>query len=174
MGKIKKHPTVKLIIGLIFKEEQLAEKAKKALSRRFGRIDFQSPILNFKYTDYYEKEFGSGLKRQFISFNRLINPADLARIKISTNKIESGLSKCKRRRVNIDPGYLDLSKLVLATTKDYSHRVYLNRGIYAEVTLYFQDKIFKPQTWTYPDYRTLEYLEIFNQIRDIYSCALPT
>ncbi len=174
MGKIKKHLPVKLIAGLIFKENTAAQKAKSILSRHFGRIDFESPVLPFKHTDYYREEFGANLKRQFLSFQKLIDPAALSRIRVLTNKIEIKLSAGKKRLINIDPGYLDLAKLVLATTKDYSHRIYLNGGIYAEVALFFEDKRFKPYSWTYPDYQTAEYAEIFHKIRDIYLCALPT
>lgn len=174
MGKIKKHLPVKLITGLIFQEEATAQKAKSILTRHLGRIDFQSPVLLFKHTDYYRKEFGANLKRQFLSFQKPIDPARLYQIKILTNKIETKLSVANKRRINIDPGYLTLSKLVLATTKDYSHRIYLNRGIYAEVTLFFEGKRFKPYDWTYPDYQTAEYAEVFHKIRNIYLCTLPT
>jgi len=174
MGKIKKRLPVKLITGLIFKKNTAVRKAKSILSRHFGRIDFESPVLPFKHTDYYQKEFGASLKRQFLSFQKLIDPAALSKVKVLTNKIEIKLSAGKKRLINIDPGYLDLAKLVLATTKDYSHRIYLDAGIYAEVTLFFEDKKFKPYSWTYPDYRTDEYAEIFHKIRNIYLCALPT
>lgn len=165
MGQIIKTPPVKLIVGLIFKEESRLSKAESALIRSFGRIDFQSSIMDFNYTDYYEKEFGKGLKRKIISFSKLVDPARITNIKIKTNKIEERLSNSKRRTVNIDPGYLDLSKLVLATTKDFAHRIYLNNGIYAEITLSYRGNTFRPCEWTYPDYRTAEYIKIFNQIR---------
>ena len=79
------------------------------------------------------------------------------------------MAKGISRIINIDPGYLDLSKLILASTKDYKHRIYLTKGIYAEVTLFYQDKTFCPWEWTYPDYKTGEYIEIFNRIRQIYA-----
>ncbi len=170
MGKVKKRNPTKLIIGLIFKEEVFFEKVKTILKKRFGTIDFQSQTLPFKYTDYYEKEFGTGLKRKFISFKKLIYPQSIAKIKIFTNKIEDKfLLKKTVRLINIDPGYLELGKLVLATTKDHKHRIYLDKGIYAEVTLFYEDKSFKPWTWTYPDYASNEYLEIFDNIRNIYA-----
>jgi len=163
------HPkAVKLTMGLIFKDEIYFAKAKMALLRNFGKIDFESDEIPFKYTDYYQEEFGSSLKRRFLSFERPIFPDRLARIKVITNKIEQRLSREGRRLVNIDPGYLDLSRLVLATTKDFSHRIYLRQGIYAEVTLIFNDKSFRPLEWTYPDYRTPEYIGIFNRLRELY------
>lgn len=168
MGSIKRHKAVKLIIGLIFKEDCVFKKTKIILERRFGKADFESKTLPFTHSSYYEKEFGKALKRRFISFKKLILPEDLAKIKIITNKIEKKLTNKALRLINIDSGYLALAKLIMASTKDYTHRIYLNQGIYAEVTLFYQDKTFKPWAWTYPDYKTSEYITIFNQIRDIY------
>lgn len=169
MGAIKKHQPVKLVVGFIFKEEDVLNKAESFLEKRFGKIDFESQTFPFSHTDYYEKELGKDLKRGFISFKKLISPQDLPKIKITTNKIEKKLSNAQSRLINIDPGYLDLSKLILASTKDYKHRIYLSKGIYAEVTLFYQNKTFNSWEWTYPDYKTPEYLAIFNQIRDIYA-----
>lgn len=169
MGYLKKHPPVKLIVGFIFKQGAMLEKAKFILQKSFGQIDFESKTLNFTHTDYYQKEFGKDLKRVFISFKRLISADSLPKIKISTNNIEKKLSARNCRQINIDAGYLDLAKLILATTKDYRHRIYLSRGVYAEATIFYQDKTFKSWDWTYPDYRSAEYIEIFNRIRQIYA-----
>jgi len=164
---------VKLIVGFIFKEEAHFNKAKPALLRYFGSVDFESQSIPFNYTDYYREEFGEPLKRKFISFRKLISPDKLCDIKALSNKIEDRLSLKGRRMVNIDPGYLDLSRLILATTKDFAHRIYLNRGIYAEVTLFYKDKTFHAWPWTYPDYKTVEYIETFNKIREIYRIQKP-
>jgi len=113
---------------------------------------------------------GKNLSRKFISFKHLIDPERLVSIKLFTNKLEEKFlwPGSSRRKINIDPGYLTLSKLILATTKDFSHRIYLGSGIYAEVTLrYLKNKGFQPWEWTYPDYRSKEYLEIFNQLRSL-------
>lgn len=169
MGAIKKHQPVKLVVGFIFKEEDVLNKAESFLEKRFAKIDFQSQTFPFSHTDYYEKELGKDLKRKFISFKKLISPQTLPKIKIITNKIEQKLSNGILRSINIDPGYLDLSKLILASTKDYKHRIYLAKGIYAEVTLFYQNKTFKAWEWTYPDYKTAEYIAIFNRIREIYA-----
>lgn len=169
MGRIKKHQPVRLIIGFIFKDKPIFNKAKAILKRHFGVIDFESQALAFGHTDYYEKEFGKKLSRRFISFKDLIPPQKLAKIKVATNRVEKKLSNRGLRLINIDPGYLDLSKLVLASTKDYNHRIYLDQGIYAEVTLFYQKKTFNPREWTYRDYKTREYITIFNQIRQIYA-----
>jgi len=169
MGQARGHPPVKLIIGFIFGEEKILNKAKVILGKQFGGIDFESQTLPFEHTDYYKKEFGQNLKRKIFSFKKLILPENLPEIKNLTNKIEKELSQGLNRLINIDPGYLDLAKLILASTKDYKHRIYLDRGIYAEVTLFYQDRSFKSWEWTYPDYRTTEYISIFNQIRELYA-----
>lgn len=168
MGKIRKVSPVKLITGIIFKDEDLRIEAEKALRRRFGQLDFESEIMNFDYTDHYEQEMGKNLSRKFISFKRLIKPEKLAGIKRFTNNLESRFSLGGKRKINLDPGYLDANKLVLATTKDWGHRIYLGKGIYAEVTLYFQNKTFKSWEWTYPDYRGEDYIRIFNALRKDY------
>jgi hypothetical protein len=170
MGEIKRQLPVKLIIGVIFKDQDTLKKADILLERCFGKIDFESQTILFTHTNYYEAEFGKDLKRRFVSFKKPIFPEDLARIKNKTNIIEKRLSIKGNRQINIDPGYLDLSKLVLASTKDYKHRIYLGRGIYAEVTLFYQGKTFKAWEWTYPDYQTQEYIAIFNRIREALHC----
>jgi hypothetical protein len=169
MGKSTTPDPAKLIIGLIFKNEEFLIKALGILRRSFGEIDYESPVYPFTYSDYYEKEIGRNLQRKFVSFRKLVSPEQLAAIKVVTNKIEGRLSQAGSRRVNIDPGYLTLAKLVLASTKDYSHRVYINKGIFAEITLGYREKSFHPQPWTYPDYRSQEYIEVFLKIRDIYA-----
>ncbi len=168
MGRIKKRLAVKLFTGLIFKDNTVYAKTKAILEKKFGPVDFESEALDFGPTDYYAKELGENLKRRFLSFQKLILPEQLAAIKLTTNRFESRLSKNALRRINIDPGYLELSKLVLPTTKDYKHRLYLGYGIYAEITLFYRGNTFCPWEWTYPDYRTDAYIGIFNKIREIY------
>jgi len=168
MGRIIKAIPVKLVMGFIYRERAVFNKVKDRLRRKFGRIDFESREIDFNYTDYYEKEFGSFLKRSFISFKKLIPPQDLFKIKLYTNRLERKFLNARKRLVNIDPGYLTPAKLVLASTKDYAHRVYLKKGIFAEITLYYKGDSFRPWEWSYPDFRSADYLEIFNQIRALY------
>jgi hypothetical protein len=169
MKKISKlNLKVKLVIGFIYQDEAFFVKVKEQLVKIFGRIDLESPVFDFNYTDYYEEEMGKQLKRKFISFAKLIPIADLYRIKLYANRLEKKYLSAQGRRVNIDPGYIDLAKLVLATTKDYAHRIFLRKGIFAEVTLTFKGSSFVPNEWTYPDYRTKEYIDIFNHIRSLY------
>ncbi|MBL7084784.1 MAG: DUF4416 family protein [Candidatus Omnitrophica bacterium] len=162
---------VKLIMGVIFSSEGILLKARIKLAKKFGPLDFESPIMPFDYTKYYEQEMGPRLLRCFFSFKRLINPGDLAAIKLYTNRLECSLSGGKKespRKINLDPGYISAAKLVLATCKDYSHRIYLDKGVYAEVTLRFQDGDFRALDWAYPDYKSRGYLESFHAIRKLY------
>jgi hypothetical protein len=172
MGTTTKHPEVKLIVGFIAADARLFDTAAGILKRSFGPVDFESPVLAFELTDYYEEEFGRQLKRKFISFKKLIPPDALAKIKITTNRIERKLSAGKKRAINIDPGYLDLAKLVLASTKNFYHRIYIGKDIFAEITLFYQNKDYRTWEWTYPDYRSAAYIEIFKKIRNIYRSQL--
>jgi len=168
VGTPIKSQKVKLFFGFISNDKNLFLKTEQILARKFGLIDYSSEILPFNYTDYYNQELGENLQRKFISTARLIRPESLADIKIFTNKIETKFSAQNKRRINIDPGYLSNGKLVLATTKDYSHRVYLKRGILAKVELFYQNGSFQPWQWTYPDYKTKDYIEIFNNLYKVY------
>ena len=159
---------VKFICGFIYPENNPYQQVKKNLERKFGKIDFESQKITFNYTDYYQKEMGPDLLRRFISFRRLKLPQDLLKLKLFCLKLERKFAPDNKRRINIDPGYLNESKLVLATTKDFSHRLYLNKGIYAEVTLLFKDGNFSDLATTFPDYRTKEYKDIFMSMRLIY------
>jgi hypothetical protein len=172
MGQALPHKKVKLIIGFIFNDETVLKKAEVLISKKFGPIDFHSQIIDFLHTDYYNKEFGENLKRKFISLKYLINPENIYKVKLITNNIEHRLSSYGKRMVNIDPGYITLSKMILLTTKDYGHRVYLQKGIYAESTLKFHKDTYQGWETTYSDYRSNSYIEVFNRIRDLYKKQL--
>ena len=168
----------KLVVGMISGFDDAFRLAEAELPTQFGGIDLRSPEFPFDLTDYYEEQMGANLKRRFLSFAGLIDPDRLAEIKLQTNALERKLGAEHNwtviRPINIDPGYVTSSKLVLATTKDYSHRIYIGRGIYAEVTLSFVSGHFEPSPWTYPDYRTDQYLSWFGEVRAAYSRALKT
>ncbi|MFC1576464.1 DUF4416 family protein [Candidatus Omnitrophota bacterium] len=174
MGKPETHIPVKLVVGLISGKPENLELARNTLERKFGALDDETALLDFSYTNYYEGEFGKGLKRKFLSFKKLIAPASAYKIKRYTNEIERRLSRKRARTVNIDPGYIALSKLVLFTTKDGSHRIYLHKGIFADIELMFEHKTFRPLEWTYPDYRSREYVNFFNSVRAQYVDQLKT
>ena len=168
MGIIKRPCRVKLVTGLLFNDPEKYNTAKKALARIFGRIDFESDSLDFVHTAYYNAEMAPGLKRRFLSFERLCALKNICAVKVKTNALEKRYAKDGRRQINIDPGYLDLAKLVLFSTKDYTHRIYVDKDIYAEVTLFYKDNSFNTWPWTYPDYKSTEYIHIFESMRQIY------
>jgi hypothetical protein len=170
MGEIKKPVPEKLISGFIYKDAADYEKVRKEMTAKLGAIDLESKELEFNYTEYYSAEMGEGLKRRFISFKKLIDPSALAGVKVFTDKIEKKhlYPGTKNRKVNIDPGLICHAKLVLATTKNFSHRIYIGKGIYAEVTLMYKAGRFKTLEWTYPDYASPEYQLVLNEIREIY------
>ncbi|NQU73692.1 MAG: DUF4416 family protein [Candidatus Omnitrophica bacterium] len=170
----KKNPPepVKLFVGYITNNTALIDRTNGILEKRFGPIDSQSSIFNFDITPYYNKELGDNLKRTFFSFKRLIGLENAYKIKILTNRIEAKFSTQDKRAINIDPGYVSLSKLALFTTKDFYHRIYLGKGIYTELALFYRDKTFQPFEWSYPDYRSGEYIEFFNKLRENYMTEL--
>lgn len=172
MGKISSPERVKLIVGLISNDEATLNSTCKALEKNLkNNIDFKSEVIGFSYTEYYKEEMGDGLKRAFLSFKKLMSPDDAAKTKLITNRIEDKLRRNGKRTINIDPGYIDMAKLVLFSTKDYSHRIYVGSGIFAEVTLHYKDKHFNFWPWTYPDYKSEEYMRIFEKIRETYKNA---
>lgn len=169
MGNIRPAGRVKLITGLISNDAALFDKARRILEKKFrNKVDFESDILDFVHTDYYNEEMGRNLKRRFLSFKREVPLKNVENAKLISNKIEKKFSLNSKRAINIDPGYLDLSKLVLFSTKDYSHRIYVGNGIFAEVTLHFKNDTFNAWPWTYPDYKSESYISIFNSIREIF------
>ena len=168
MGEITIPRPVKFICGLLASDTAWLRKAHKLLSQEFGPIDLKSEIVPFNFTRYYEAEMGGEIKRQYVCFEKLRDPGKLAQAKLNTNHLEEGLSVESSRRFNLDPGYVDLSKMVLATTKDATYRVYLGDGIYAQSTLFFRKGGFQPWEWTYPDYRSQAAIAFFNRVREVY------
>jgi len=163
---------VKLISSLFSPSKELINEVIRELEQMFSSTDWISPKLFFDRTKYYAREMGWPLHRRFVSFEKLIRPLDIVEIKITTNKVENGYLQDGRRRVNIDPGYISLERLVLATGKNYTHRIYLWKGIYADLTLIFQKGSFRPLQWTYKDYASPEIIDFFNDVRERYKRQL--
>lgn len=178
MGKIREPEPVNLIIGMLSSIPDVFDIVESKLESCYGAIDIRSKLIQFTFTNYYEQKMGGNISRKFIGFKNLIEPGDIATIKIHTNKLEEEITSSGSydvsRAVNLDPGYICKSKLILATTKDYSHRIYLQKGILAEITLQYHSKIssYQHQSWTFPDYRTMEYIEFFNNVRKVYLIKL--
>jgi hypothetical protein len=150
--------------------------AAQRLVARYGTIALASPPFDFRDTAYYEATMGAGLHKQFLAFDQLRDPASLVEMKLETNALEAeyaGLGEhAEPRPLNLDPGYLTLAKLVLASTKDHAHRIYLGEGIYAEVTLHYKHGAWQTAEWTFPDYRRAEYHRFFLRCREAYQQRL--
>lgn len=183
MGKIVYPKPVKLIFSIISAEDKLFFEAKSLLTTFFGEIDLESEFQPFDYTLYYQNEMGEGLKQKLFSFEKLISPSELSQIKLKSNEWEflwttatgdncSDVSGEKKRKVNFDPGYLNLHKFILASTKDGPARIYLNDGIYAEITLRFINKSYRSTEWTYQNYQTELYVSFLNRVREEYKKQL--
>ena len=159
----------KLVVGLFLKDKTLLPGLAAELEDRFGPVELVSPWMSFDYTAYYETEMGAPLFRRALAFRDMIAQDGLARIKRATNAIEQAHMVEGRRRVNIDPGYLLLARFVLATGKDYSHRIYIGEGIYADLTLIFERGAFRPLPWTYPDYADRPLRDFLQRVRGKYA-----
>ena len=174
MGIITSPPPAKLIAGLLLRDpKELKEPLFRELERAYGPTDYASDMYLFNKTDYYAREMGSPLYRLFISFVPLVEPDSLPRIKHVSNGIEGMFqNEMGGRRINIDPGLLTLQNLVLATTKNYTHRLYLGDGIYGDLTLMFQGGTYHPLPWTYPDYRDESTRHFLYKVRETYKAQL--
>ncbi len=173
MGKIKKHPPVKLIIGVTYAPGVILENVLERLEQKFSSIEKRSHSYIFSsFTTYYANELGENLTKLFLVFTRLIEPVTLPDIKIETNKLEEEYVVAAGRQVNLDPGYISEAKLVLATTKNYAHRIYLDKGIFGDIHLTYTMQSFQKQSWTYPDYQQEEIINFFNEIRHKYLLQL--
>jgi hypothetical protein len=172
MGSAREPVPVKLVAGLLADSEARLQQAHRPLEERFGALETASTPRPWTVTRYYRDELGDRIWRQFVSFADLIEAEALPEAKLACNVTEQLWREGGHRKVNIDPGYVALSKLVLASTKDAGHRVHLCRGIYAEVTLEFVDGSFVACPHTYADYAQAEAVEFFNRVRQSYRSQL--
>ncbi|HDT13132.1 MAG TPA: DUF4416 family protein [Candidatus Aminicenantes bacterium] len=171
MAQPKEFDPVKLICGVIYREGALYQEVRKRLEAEWGRADSESEAFAFDLTGYYEDDMGGGLLRRFLSFETLVPPESLPEAKLWANELEA-MAREERgvtgRPANIDPGYLTASALVMATAKDFTHRIPLGRGIYAHLELLFTRTGVKTLEWTYPDLRREPPQAYFRAVRDIY------
>ena len=158
----------KLVIGLLMKKKELFRPISEVLSEKLGLLDIVSAWFDFDYTRYYEPEMGGPLFRRMLAFKPLIRQDALAGIKLATNIIEQDFQQKGKRRVNIDPGYLLSERFVLATGKNFTHRIYIGQNIYADLTLVYQNGVFQTLPWTYPDYADRPVLTFLGQVRKKY------
>jgi hypothetical protein len=163
---------VKLICGVLYTRDFNLQLLDTLLIEKLGPIESKSEPFEFKFTDYYRSEMGGNLNKQFYAFEQLVLPDMLPDIKHATIAIESSLGRDGHRTVNLDPGYIEESKLVLASTKNFSHRLYLRDNIWAEVTMRYARGKFIFHDWTYPDYGQDLAIEYFAQVRERYKQQL--
>jgi hypothetical protein len=171
MAEVKPFTPAKLIIGIISSQDAIFARTEEAVTSIYGPIDLRSPAFPFDETDYYNKQMGKGLRRLFLSFSRFVPPESLSDIKIRTNVLEGEIKKSfsqESRVVNIDPGILTASALIMATAKDFAHRVPLRHGIYAHLELLFSRTGVKLLPWTYPDFKQEGYQGFFWDARQAY------
>jgi Domain of unknown function (DUF4416) len=164
----------KLVVGLLMMSKDMLAPVAEELEIRFGPMDLVSSWLPFDYTSYYQKEMGAPLFRRMLAFRPLIAQDRLPEIKLATNAMEQDHAVGGRRQVNIDPGYLLLERFVLATGKNYSHRIYIGQGIYADLTLVYQRRAFQALSWTYPDYCDQPLRRFLLTVRSKYALDLKT
>lgn len=165
MGSIKEPAQVLPLAGFLYRADCAVTAPLRSLAEKIGPVAMHTSPAPFTHTAYYGKEMGDRLIRQWFAFDKLVDPATLSAMKHMSNEIEQQFSSEQGRSFNIDPGIISLSNLILASTKNYAHRIYLGQGIYAEVTLIYRDKLFQALGWTYPDYRETAALEFFNEVR---------
>ncbi len=172
MSKPEKPVPVKLFAGVFFTDKNLLIRAKEELTKAFGEIDFESDIFDFEFTSYYEQEMGKGIKRIFYSFKDLIDPSKIVEIKHITWEIEKKLMIDGKRKVNIDPGYMDYFKVVLASFKTGGYKIYLGKGVWADITLWYEKGKFRPLLTAFPDFKENIYEKVFLRIRERYKKKL--
>jgi hypothetical protein len=170
MGDIHQPAPVLLLIAVVSRHDAAFEWARERASAEYGPVVLTSDPFDFTETDYYTATMGAPLKKQFLGFEQLVDPGSLAAIKCRTNDWEveyAALAKTTESRpLNLDPGYITGAKLVLASTKDHAHRIYLGAGIYAEMTLMYRRRTWQPLEWTYPDYRRDDFQQFFSACRE--------
>jgi hypothetical protein len=170
MGAIQEPRPVLLILAASSRYDEALDWAQARLVADWGPVALASPRFEFTETQYYEPTMGTGIRKVLWAFEPLVDPGRLAELKHYTNRCEDEFRGSRNypesRPVNLDPGYLSEAKLVLATTKDRDHRVYLSQGIYAEVTLHYRHREWQSFPWTYPDYQRSDYHQFLIGCRD--------
>ena len=170
MGDPTPHTPARRIVAAFSRYPEALAWARDEAAAIWGPIALASDEFHFLETDYYQPTMGANLIKMFWVFERPMDPADLVDDKLTSGTIEAAYAKLQRhpepRPLNLDPGYLTSAKLVLASTKDHAHRIYLSRGIFAEVTLHYQHRGWRHHEWTFPDYRRADYQEFFTHARE--------
>ena len=171
MGDIRKPKPAVLFVAVSGGQRDALHWAEHALVQKWGAVAFAAEPFVFDQTSYYQSQMGESILKQFLAFEQLIDPAEIVSAKLHSNELESQyrtelVESTVDRPVNIDPGYVTEAKLVLVTTKDRDHRIYLSDGILAEVTLFYQKERWNESRWTYADYKTEHCHQFLDQCRD--------
>lgn len=179
MGQIQGHPPVLMIVAVISRHDHAHQWAQEKLIEVLGPVAKSSEFFEFTETSFYEASMGAGLTKRFLAFEHLSDPEILAELKRKTNGLEmeyaSSFDHEEERPLNLDPGYITEAKLILATTKDRDHRIYLGGGIFAEVTLHYKRSGWSKSRWTYPNYQRTDFHEFFTLCREhLRSIGKPT
>jgi Domain of unknown function (DUF4416) len=169
---MKVPPPVKFFASIIFNDSGILSEVETELARRIGPVEESTDFMPFSQSNYYAPEMGTGLMRRFLLFGPLRERERLAEIKAATNVIEQTHALKGMRSVNIDPGYIALEQMVLGTTKGFSHRIYQGQGIYADLTLIYENGTYCSLPWTYPDYGGKELISLLNGWRERYKRTL--
>jgi len=176
MGTPREPKPAKYFVALLSSDSELLAAVETDLAAIFGSIDARSEIFPWSFSRFYEEEMGPGLLRRFVSFEPLASPERLADFKLATQRIEDRyrgeMPQHWGRRMNLDPGYLESGKVVLASTKNASHRIYLRSGIFAEATLLYYDGAFHGSSYTYQDYLWPQLLTFLTPLRSVYLAQL--
>jgi len=168
MSYPKEPDPVKFFVAVLFSDEERFSKAKSLMIESFGNFDFESETKKFDVSNYYKDEMGENIFRIFLSFETLRTPDFLVEMKLKSMEIEIKLAYEGKRKVNIDPGYIDFSKVILATFKGAGSKIYLAKGVWADLILRYEKGTFHPFPWTFPDFRDGSYNQILIKIRNLY------
>lgn len=170
MGAVFDFEKEKLIVGVIFHDKEIHDKAMEILTSEFGPVDDCSQEFSFsgEFSTYYDDEIGGEGFRRIYSFKELIDPARQADIKTRTNEIETMFSEDGKRKINLDPGFINHGRLLLATTKETGFRIPLKNGIYTELTLFWARGGWQKLPWTYRDYQSERVQKFITKVRQNY------
>lgn len=168
MASIQPPPSVKYFIAVLFKDRADLERARELIIGRWGELDFEGTDHLFDVTDYYEQEMGAPLFRRLLAIEKLYEPTLVVDMKLACNEIEDRLAAGGRRMVNCDAGYLDHNKVLLASAKEAGQKIYIDRGIYADLAGRYKSGKYRPFEWSFPDFKDGRYDAELCAIRALY------
>ncbi|MGB9731730.1 MULTISPECIES: DUF4416 family protein [Calditerrivibrio] len=163
-GGVRRPQNVILFNAVMFNPDELGDPLP-ILEKYFGEVFLKTSLFAFEHTDYYNKEFGSNLYKCFVAHRKIIQPDRIVEMKLKAVEIEDMYKKDGKRRLNLDPGYVAIEKVVAASTKNFTHRIYIGRGIYGDLQLSRRGDRYEPHPWTFFDYKLDEVIIFFDTVR---------